>query len=79
MQFNSCILRRLWIFADAPNLIKLVRINVMDPDGGLLIRNDRGGSSLLSRRPFEDILALQTGDLRVAHRLERSCVEVYEY
>ena len=68
--------RRLWVFADAPHLIKLLRHHVMEQDGGLLVPNRRGGRSLLGRRSFEDVLALDSGELRICPKLERLCVEV---
>ena len=57
-------------------MIKLLRTHVMASNGGLLIPNNRGGMSLLSRRTFEELLALQTGDFRVCFRLDKSSIQV---
>ena len=74
---HTCLLsRRLWVFADVPHLVKLLRTHVMMEGGGLLVPNSRGSHSLLARKTFEDLLALEPGDLRVCHKLSRLCIEV---
>ncbi|KAF0308743.1 Transposable element P transposase [Amphibalanus amphitrite] len=67
--------RRLWVFADAPHLIKLLRTHVMEENGGLLIPNGRGGLSLLGRGSFKELLAHDAGELRLCPKLTDLCVE----
>ncbi|KAF0309274.1 Transposable element P transposase [Amphibalanus amphitrite] len=61
--------RRVWVFADAPHLIKLMRVHTVADDGGLLIPDGRGGRALLGRGTFLELLELDRAELRVAHKL----------
>ncbi|KAF0304011.1 Transposable element P transposase [Amphibalanus amphitrite] len=47
----------------------------MEKDGGLLFQNDHGGSSLLGRGSFEELLARDAGELRLCPKLTDMCIE----
>ena len=64
------------VFADVPHLIKLVRTNVMEEHGGLLIPNERGGLSLLGRGSFQELLKRDAGEFRLCPKLTDLCIEV---
>ena len=57
-------------------MIKLLRTHVMAEDGGLLIPNGRGGFSLLGRGSFQELLALDSGELRLCPKLTDQCIQV---
>ncbi|KAF0308512.1 Transposable element P transposase [Amphibalanus amphitrite] len=69
--------RRVWVFADAPHLIKLMRVHTVADDGGLLIPDGRGGRALLGRGTFLELLELDRAELRVAHKLTNLHVQLH--
>ena len=48
----------------------------MEMNGGLLIPDDRGGSSLLGRGSFQELLDRDAGELRLCPKLTDLCIEV---
>ncbi|KAF0288468.1 Transposable element P transposase [Amphibalanus amphitrite] len=61
--------RRIWVFADTPHLVKLMRVHTVSEDGGFLIPNGRGGKALLSRNTFKELMELDDAELRISHKL----------
>lgn len=64
------------MFADTPHLIKLLRTHTVQENCGVLVPNGRDGKALLSRGTFQELLNVDRGELRVAHKLTRLHIEV---
>ena len=73
----------MWVFADVPHLMKLLRTHVVDEKGGMVVpraREENGQSdvfTIISRQCFVDLLDRTAGELRVAHKLKRIHIEVW--
>lgn len=60
---------KIFCFADCPHLLKLARNNLFDSGFQL---ND----ILIDKNCFENLLTLDTGDLKLAHKLSRAHLDV---
>lgn len=69
---------KMWVFADVPLLVKLLRTRTVAPNGGLVVPKDGdgGGTALLSRQCFRDVLEAVTGELSSCHKLNEVHLEV---
>ena len=73
---------KVWVFADAPHLVKLIRTHAVDEKGGLMVpRAGEEGppTALLSRRCFQDLLQLTNKELSPCHNLTSFHVEVSKF
>ncbi|KAF0289256.1 Transposable element P transposase [Amphibalanus amphitrite] len=67
--------RKLWVFADAPHLVKLVRTHTVDEKGGLVLPRGDGTTALLSRQCFLELLEVTRRELSPCHKLTHFHVE----
>ncbi|KAF0309795.1 Transposable element P transposase [Amphibalanus amphitrite] len=65
----------IWIFADVPHVLKRLRAHTVANDGGLVVPKDEGGTFLLSRQSFSELLSKTAGELRVAPKLKAMHLE----
>ncbi|KAF0299724.1 Transposable element P transposase [Amphibalanus amphitrite] len=67
--------KKLWVFADVPHLVKLVRHHVVKDNGGLLVPDGCGGTVLLDAAPFRELRALDSGEMKICPKLTDLCIE----
>ena len=73
---DAVFFRKVWVFADVPHLVKLVRRHVVKENGGLMVPDGQGGETLLDAAPFRALRAIDSAEMKICPKLTDLCIEV---